>query len=644
MSRRIRKMRTGMNGRALAMLILALGFGTLDHRAGSLVAQTWFYDAAGRLVRVAYSEGGGIRYDYDDADNMTSVARINLPAAPSDLTATRVSGSSVQLSWQDRSGIEQGYTVMRRLASNYQWQVIANLGSGATSYIDNALDPAADYVYRVAAVGSAGSSAYSEEAASSSSTSVQITTSDGGVAGISTPGLAADVRAGYAVVTVQFGTVPYGTAVFSLQQNGVVVSEAGVPASPPTQAARIFIDFRSGVAAGTGTIEINTGFAVVNRGSDLAHVTYTLRDLNGLTVASGSGTLELGAHYAKFINQIRDVAPNFNLPPDFSSNVQFGSLEFTSDQPLSILALRLTTNQRGDTLLTTTPIADLSRALSADPLYFPQLADGGGYKTSIVLLNTSGTSESGAIEVFGDGGSPLDVRFNAGPSASAFNYFIPPGGALVMETDGSPETTNPGWVRLTPNPGTAAPVGAGIFQYSPGGTLVTESGVPAAVPTTRARIYVDKSGGHDTGLAIANPAGTGLNLTFDAYQSDGTTTAGNGSGALGLGGMHHTARFVDQLVAGLPSDFVGVLDISGDQPFLAVTLRSLVNDRKDFLLTTFPIADATRPAPQPIIFPQIADGGGFITQFILLSPTGGSATAIDFFGSDGEPLPLFSTP
>ncbi|MFH1573710.1 MAG: hypothetical protein ABIG68_06980 [Acidobacteriota bacterium] len=86
------------------------------------------------------------------------------------------------------------------------------------------------------------------------------------------------------------------------------------------------------------------------------------------------------------------------------------------------------------------------------------------------------------------------------------------------------------------------------------------------------------------------------------------------------------------------------MEIAADQPFVALTLRSLQNSRNDFLLTTFPIADAARPAPQPIIFPQIADGGGFITQFILLSPAGGGATTIEFYGSDGAPLPLSAKP
>jgi hypothetical protein len=158
---------------------------------------------------------------------------------------------------------------------------------------------------------------------------------------------------GYAVVAVNSGVVPYGTAVFSFRQNGVIVSEAGVPASPPTTSARIFIDYRSAVAAvpgrvNAGMVEINTGIAAVNYGSDTANVSYTLRNTFGAVLANGHGTIPSGGHFAKFIDQLKDVVPDLTLPSDFPTTTQFASLDISSDQPVSIIALRETTNQRND--------------------------------------------------------------------------------------------------------------------------------------------------------------------------------------------------------------------------------------------------------------------------------------------------------
>jgi hypothetical protein len=86
-----------------------------------------------------------------------------------------------------------------------------------------------------------------------------------------------------------------------------------------------------------------------------------------------------GVHFTKSINQISDVAIDFAISDNFPVILQYGSLDIVSDQPLSILALRLTTNQRGENLLTSTPIADLSAAVISGPLHFPQFTDAGGY-------------------------------------------------------------------------------------------------------------------------------------------------------------------------------------------------------------------------------------------------------------------------
>jgi hypothetical protein len=81
-------------------------------------------------------------------------------------------------------------------------------------------------------------------------------------------------------------------------------------------------------------------------------------------------------------------------------------------------------------------------------------------------------------------------------------------------------------------------------------------------------------------------------------------------------------------------------DPGNSTPIVALTMRSLYNERNDFLMTTFPIADANQPAPSPIVFPQIADGGGYVTQFILLSAGGSSAETFNFYGEDGTPLAI----
>jgi hypothetical protein len=67
-------------------------------------------------------------------------------------------------------------------------------------------------------------------------------------------------------------------------------------------------------------------------------------------------------------------------------------------------------------------------------------------------------------------------------------------------------------------------------------------------------------------------------------------------------------------------------------------MRSLNNERQEFLAALFPVADITRNAPAPIALPQIADGGGYATQFILISAGRTSSTTLKFYDEEGIPL------
>ncbi len=139
-------------------------------------------------------------------------------------------------------------------------------------------------------------------------------------------------------------------------------------------------------------------------------------------------------------------------------------------------------------------------------------------------------------------------------------------------------------------------------------------------------------------MAVANPANTNASITTRAYQTDGVTAIGTSQNPLQLPGNGHSAKFATEFIAGLPAGFTGVLDITSATPFVALTLRSLNDERNDFLMTTFPIANEGRAAPSPVVFPQIADGGGFVTEFILLSAGGPSGTTLSFFDNDGRQL------
>jgi hypothetical protein len=244
-----------------------------------------------------------------------------------------------------------------------------------------------------------------------------------------------------------------------------------------------------------------------------------------------------------------------------------------------------------------------------------------------MLLNTSAALQTGRIRVFRDNAM----------SAATFEYSMPAGSTYLFETDGSSSQLSSGWMEVTPALGSTSPVAAGVIRFKQGGIVVTESGVPPASLTTRARTYVDRSNGHDTGLALASPARA--NITVQAFRTDGRSPIGIPQTVV-LAPNGHIAGFAGQMIPDLPDGFTGVIEISSDTPFAALALRSLVNARGDFLITALPIADVHQPAPAPVVFPQIADGGGFRTEIILISPASGAAATLACFSSDGTPLPI----
>lgn len=83
--------------------------------------------------------------------------------APSNLSATTVSSSQIDLSWTDNSSNETGFKIERKTGSGGTWGQIDTVGTGATGYNDTGLAAGTTYYYRVRAYSPVGNSAYSNE-------------------------------------------------------------------------------------------------------------------------------------------------------------------------------------------------------------------------------------------------------------------------------------------------------------------------------------------------------------------------------------------------------------------------------------------------------------------------------------------------
>lgn len=133
--------------------------------AAQLAAQVYSYDAAGRLTGVAYRQGGGVAYAYDDADNLISVTPLATAPAPTQVEVTRLSDTSARISWQG-DPTATGYVVERRVvgAGPDAWEQVGSVPGGSNVFVDPNLSAGVDYEYRVRTVNDEGTSAPSKAA------------------------------------------------------------------------------------------------------------------------------------------------------------------------------------------------------------------------------------------------------------------------------------------------------------------------------------------------------------------------------------------------------------------------------------------------------------------------------------------------
>jgi len=112
------------------------------------------------------------------------------PAAPTGLTATAMSATQVDLSWNDNSSNEDGFAIERKTGAG-AYAEIATVVAQTRNYSDTEVSPATAYTYRVRAYNEIASSGYSNEASA--------TTPCGVVAAF-----AANVTSGCAPLSVNF--------------------------------------------------------------------------------------------------------------------------------------------------------------------------------------------------------------------------------------------------------------------------------------------------------------------------------------------------------------------------------------------------------------------------------------------------------
>ncbi len=93
-----------------------------------------------------------------------SITVIFPPAAPSDLSASAISNSQINLAWTDNSNNETGFSIEEAVGNDSIFTPIDSVGPNVTTYSRTGLLASTDYFYRIRAYNIAGPSNYSNEA------------------------------------------------------------------------------------------------------------------------------------------------------------------------------------------------------------------------------------------------------------------------------------------------------------------------------------------------------------------------------------------------------------------------------------------------------------------------------------------------
>ena len=272
----------------------------------------------------------------------------------------------------------------------------------------------------------------------------------------------------------------------------------------------------------------------------------------------------------------------------------------------------------------------VSLTIAGEDLFFPQIAAGDGWATTVRLMHTDQRAGAalavGQIQFFTPTGAPRTVSTAQMGDGSQFDITIPVGGVRVLTITASGPVTV-GSARFQTS-GTAV---GGVATYTAADSIV---GVLSGTPVQLGYIPLNTRAGFSNGVAIQNPNPDPVNLSFRLLRPNGIVdqvAAPPETNPLPSFGQY--SRFVTEM------GFTG--PISPDS-----TLEILAEDTGSFVALplvlgagfTSSAALITSDLESPVTFPQVVHGGGFTTTMRFFNPNSITLKGVlRFFNPDGSP-------
>lgn len=379
----------------------------------------------------------------------------------------------------------------------------------------------------------------------------------------------ASFEAGYLSQSNPNGVWSYGystgfTAPVSLYtqtvQPGVHGPNAQYWSSSPNITAQSSVQFNDGPAYSDGNVDILANqLVLIAFGAQYSNLVFTAPAAGTYTVTGSFRGDQNG------IGVVAGIVANGSVLMSSGISTVGQLVPFTKTVSLSAgETVVFSVGMAGGTTNTGLTAAITGPLVAQVPYYFSHLAVGGGYQTTLTLVNYSPQPVTCVTNFYSDIGSPLSILFSQG-SVSTRTDTLQAGQSIHDQTTSDPTVAlTPGWAQAT----CTGPVQASVlYRLYQAGVPVGEASVNAeTAPTTLFATFAQTA----TGVAYANPSTTqSANITITVYDATGTRL---GSQIVTLGPLAHGAANVGPLL-GIQS-FTGFVKITSTLPILSLSLNA----------------------------------------------------------------------
>ena len=190
---------------------------------------------------------------------------------------------------------------------------------------------------------------------------------------------------------------------------------------------------------------------------------------------------------------------------------------------------------------------------------FAQLASGGGWKTSITLVNLSSVRVTARINFYADNGTPLTlplsvIQTGTNSTNSTVDATIEPNGTFVVESDAAASLVV-GWADVQ----ASGPLtGYAVFRFRTPGAPDSEGAVPLDSRASSSMVIpYDNMTGFQSGLALVNQSSAVTSVSVTVRDTDGLLV---GVAQIPLPSLGHAAFFVSDFIP-LARNRRGILEI-----------------------------------------------------------------------------------